>query len=280
MKNYTFMNLIHYLTGYYYKSPKRFEDYINARILFKQLHFKEADSLLNEEIINIKESCNTLKVNYSNHINSLGNVYLYLIFMVLVAVTYLLAGNYFTDGGIIVFIFKNSLSILAIPTLLLLWGIGYRKAGKGLRLVNRINTLEIFLQKHSLKVASKVESTQAIQMTQKEKDVVLSCISILYKNNDVDILDDTIFTESYTYTEILSPLTQVRLASCLAEYFNNKSIGIHNSSSYKLLSESIGKKVQHKAGVYINPSAFCVELNRAIKRGQRMFDSKCYSSIN
>ncbi len=83
------MNLIQSATGYYYKSPQRFEEYINAKILFKQLHFKDANSLLDEELTNIREGCNTLRADYSNHINSLNRVYLCFIIMTLIAVTYL-----------------------------------------------------------------------------------------------------------------------------------------------------------------------------------------------
>lgn len=259
MKNYTLMNLIQSITGYYYKSPQRLERYIDARVRFKQLYFANKETLLEEEINNLKSEYDDLKKANSKHLNTLWSVYLCLGLMVLIAVIY------FSMSSFIATIFNASIGLFTISILFASWVLGNWKAGRTQILAKRLSSVESFLQVHT----TKLESKQEIQMSKDERNVLLSSISILKDEDIIEIIDNRIFVNSFTYTNNLSPLSQIQLATYLVIYSQNGIIKIKNGSDYKSMAQCIGENMKQKSDLAVNSDSFYVELSRALKPYRR-----------
>lgn len=265
------MNLIQSVTGYYYKSPQRFEAYTSAKILFMQQHFGNIEVLHNEEIVNIKKECDSLKIKYSKHIETIGYVYLYFFLMVFVAVFFVWISNNLINTGFIYLYVRLLACLSTVLILLVLWGGGYWKAGKGQRLVRRIETQESFIQCYSQINNKRIP--QGIKGKElATRNIVLSVINLFYTNKVIEVIDEKLLTMPFVSIEILSPLSQVQLVTYLVYFLREGKIKIKDSSSYKSLAECLSQNMEIEEGVLINIESFNVAFNRVHKSNNDDFE--------
>lgn len=131
------------------------------------------------------------------------------------------------------------------------------------------STISIYINKLSVQMSDNEEKQPGCNIT--EKDVVLSCVAMLEKNNIINVTSD-LLKSSYTTLDNLSKVSQIQLATYLNYYIKKEKIKIKGNCTEKSLTDCIGLRMKHADGNNLNAKSFEVEFNRVKKASEEYYN--------
>lgn len=257
MENYTLMNFVHSMTGYYYSSSEKLEMYVNSKIAFKQLHFRSVEKhlLFEQEVILLESECTTIKKQYDEYLNTTGKVFYSIFFsFVLIGMSYPLLSSLLKEREFFVFI----LSTITIPSLMILWVRGFRHSNKGVKLANNLNVIDSVIKKYTdQRIENKPILTEITKSKTTDIDVCFYTLSVLEKNNIIQPKNK----DSELYKEYLKEKT-------VGEHFKIKSKKdiINLLTTFIINGQTEGRKKQKDRNIIaffsLNPNISNDDLNK------------------